>query len=198
MRILIILQFLVFISIAASAQNDNSSTLNKKWDNMLERAETYEHYKVIKRTDLNDIWKEIQDSVVFLKAKLLNDANHIKKQDQQITDLQQHVAEVNAKLEAVQEEKDNMSFIGLSVDKYSYAAILWVIIFLVLAVAGLALFLYFNSNRVTRQKIQDYDLLSKSFEEYKQGKIEMERKLKRELQTNLNLIEDLKSRRSKI
>lgn len=191
MKIFTILTLLMLSAGAAFSQN-SGSTLNKKWDIMLEKAENYEHYKVIKKVELNEVWKSVQDSVSRLKAELKQERSQIKDQAEQITTLQKQLEEVKTQLDGVSEERDSMSFLGAQVDKYSYATTLWFIIFIVLGGCGVLFFLFQNSNRGTVQKIKDYDDLSKSFEEYKQSKIEMERKLKREMQTYINSIEELK------
>lgn len=187
MKRFVILPVLFFIAGTALSQS-----LNDKWDHMLDKAETFQHYKVIKRVELSDVWKSVQDTVGQLKTELIKERAQIKQQQEQIAALQKEVAELTGVIEKTKIDRDSMSFLGMSVDKYNYANTLWFIIFGILAGAGILFYLYRNSNVVTVQKINEYDQLSKSFEEYKQSKIEMERKLKRELQTYMNKIEELK------
>jgi hypothetical protein len=193
MKKIIIFPILMFVATLAFSQG-NSESLNKKWNGMLERAESYQFYKVIKKSDLDMVWKAVQDSVNRGKNDLIRERNQVKQQQVQIEHLQKQDYEVKAKLERVSKEKNSMVFLGMDVNKYTYTAILWVIIILVLAGCGILFFLFYNSNNITIQKINEYEHLSKTLEEYKYGKIEMERKLKRELQTYINKIEELKNK----
>lgn len=193
MKTIVLFSLLVCFTGAALAQ-DAPSTLNQKWETVMENAEDYQYYKVIKKSELNGVWKSVQDSVSRFKGELVQERTKIKQQQKQIALLQKQVGEVQEKLASVSEEKDDMTFLGTSVDKYSYANTLWIIIGTILAGCAVLFFLYKNSHKVTSQKIQEYDHLFNRFEEHKKGTIEKERKLKRELQTQVNMIEELKSK----
>jgi hypothetical protein len=193
MQRFMILAIFLFTSGIALSQNTNVS-LNEKWEKMLDKAESFENYKVIKKTELSDLWKSVQDTVSILRTELKQERSKLTIQQDQITTLQKHTAEVNGNLESVKGERDSMNFLGMQVDKYSYAFTLWALVFIILAGCCVLFFMYRNSNVTTTQKISEYEQLSKSFEEYKQGRIEMERKLKREVQTYMNQIEELKKR----
>jgi thiamine biosynthesis lipoprotein ApbE len=190
-----IMIFPVFMLLAGVALSQGSSeSLSKKWNTMLDKAESYQLYKVIKKTDLEGVWKAIQDSSNQVKKELAQEKIKVKRQGSQIDQLQKQDYEVKAKLERISKEKNSMGFLGMDVNKYTYTAILWFIIILVLLSCGILFFLYFNSNNTTIQKISDYEQLSKTLEEYKYSKIEMERKLKREIQTYMNKVEELKNK----
>jgi hypothetical protein len=191
-RIMIFPAFMFLAGVALSQGNNES--LNKKWNTMLDKAESYQFYKVIKKSDLDGVWKAVQDSSNKVKNELIQERMEVKKQDAQIAQLQKQDYEVKAKLDRITKEKNTMGFLGMDVNKYTYTSILWIIIILVLSGCGILFFLYYNSNNTTVQKINDYEQLSKTLEEYKYSKIEMERKLKREIQTYMNKIEELKNK----
>jgi hypothetical protein len=191
MKKLIIIPLILLIHSISFSQNNES--LNTRWDKMLNKSSTFENYKVIKKTELADFWKFVQDSVSTLKSQLVQERTLIAKQKSEIDQLQKQSVEVNSSLESTRNEKDTMTFMGMDVDKYSYATTLWIFIFLILAGCGALFYMFQNSNKVTSQKTSDYESLNKSFEEFKQNKIEVERKLKREIQTQMNKIEELKS-----
>ena len=167
-------------------------TLNRRWEYMLDKSNNYQLYKVIKKTDLTDVWKAVQDSVSFLQIQLAREKVKITQLEAQIRDLKAQVNEIDQKHKAVTIEKDNIRFLGGGVNKHTYVNVLWAIILIILIGSGVLFTLFINSNRITQQKKGEYDDLFKSFEEYKIGKIELERKLRRELQTNMNMIEELK------
>lgn len=188
--VVFITMLLAFTAIKAQ---EAKPTLEEKWESMLEKAETYQHYKVIKKTDLKDVWKSVQDSIVRFKTELVQERKKITGQQAQIESLQKEVTDLKSRLNSITKEKDSMTFMGGQVDKYSYASALWVIIAIVAIGCGILFFLFQNAHRVTRQKIKKYEDLFTEFEEHKKLNLEKERKLKRELQTQVNLIEELKS-----
>ncbi|HEY8402280.1 MAG TPA: hypothetical protein VIK89_13520 [Cytophagaceae bacterium] len=187
----------LLITAGVAMSQPKATSLNEKWNTVLQDAETYQHYKVIKISELNQMWKTVQDSVSALKTQIKNENAEIKEQQAQIKALQEEVASLKDQLTSVSIEKDNMKFLGMEVDKYSYATSLWAFIFITLAGCGVLFYLFKNSHKVTKQKIMEYEHLFNRFEDYKKNKIETERKLKRELQTNINLIEELKLRQTR-
>ena len=188
----IIIAFAIFLSSLSTYAQSKGPTLNKRWEGMLSRSNNYQLYKVVKKTDLEEVWKAVQDSVNHLQNQLVREKSKIPTLDTQIKDLKKQVDEIDQKHQAVTIEKDNIVFLGAGVNKHTYVNILWVMIALIIVGAVILFFLFKNSNRITNQKKNEYDHLFKSFEEYKMSKIEMERKLRRELQTNMNMIEELK------
>jgi len=189
MKKLFIFYLLMIASQIGWSQNQ---TLNQKWNNMLENAETYQHYKVIKKVELAEVQKAVTDTVTALEAEIKQEAAQIKEQKGQIASLQQEIDQLKLKIETLSNAKDNMTFMGNSVDKYSYAHTLWFFVFLILAACAVLFFFFRRSNHIAVQKVNDYEDLFSRFEEYKKNKIETERKLKRELQTQLNLLEEFK------
>jgi hypothetical protein len=165
-------------------------SLNQRWGTILDKSETYQHYKVIKKTDLADVWKNVEDTIAFLKKDLTKEGKQIENQKEQIAALEVQLSQAKENLGLMTTAKDQMMFMGAAVNKYSYVNSLWITVFSILAVCLILFFLFNRSNSVTKQKISDYEDLFDRFEEYKKSKIEMERKLKRELQTQLNLLEE--------
>lgn len=172
---------------------DDAKFLDTKWDKMLSKSNSYQNYKVINKADLTDIWNNVQDTVKKFKTELDQERKEIKNQKSQITSLEKKVEELKSNLEQIKEEKDNMTFMGASVDKYGYAGFLWFIIAALGAGILIFFFLFNKSNRVTKQKISDYENLFNDFEDHKKNSLEKERKLKRDLQTQINLTEELKN-----
>ena len=188
---------LAALSCASFAQNP-TVTLNQKWSQAIDKAETYQHYKVVKITDINETWKAVQDTIKGLKSQLKDERAVIVQQKEQIGSLEKQVKEVQAKLDEVTKGVENISFLGMEVNKYSYGNTLWTIIGVVLAGCAVLFFLFNNSNRITNQKIHEYESLFSDFEEYKKNALEKERKLKRDLQTQINKIEEMKTGKGRL
>lgn len=194
MKTFLIFPILLFATTLSFSQN-TGETLDKKWDKMLNKAETFQLYKVINKAELGSVWKSVQDTVSQYKVLLNKERSQISQQQSQIASLQKQLSAVQTKLASETSVKDNMTFMKMEVNKYTYTTLLWVLIIIGFAGCAVLLFLFLNSNRTTVRKTKDYEQLFKELEEYKQSKIEVERKLKREIQTNMNTIEELKSKK---
>jgi uncharacterized protein HemX len=85
----------------------------------------------------------------------------------------------------------SLSVFGLDINKQLYVILSWVVILALGILAGVFVFLYKKSKVVTDQKIQAYDEISQEYKEYKQNAREREIRIKRELQTEANKVEEL-------
>ncbi len=116
----------------------------------------------------------------------------VASQQTEITQLKNQTKELNAALSQNEADKNSVSFLGIKANKFAYLSTLCLLLVIALVGIGVLYYLYSNSNVITSQKVNAYQLLSKEFDEYKLGKIEMERKLRRELQTQVNKLEEIK------
>lgn len=187
MKKITIFIFLVIISTTAFSQ-----TLEQKWVKMLERAENYEPYKVIKKVELADFWKSTHDTLQRYQKELKSERAAIANQKTEIAQLKAQAIELNTKLAQNETDRNSVSFLGIKANKFAYLSTLCFLLVIALVAIGFLFYLYTNSNIITAQKINAHQMISKEFDEYKLGKIEMERKLRRELQTQVNKLEELK------
>lgn len=174
---------------------DNDLSIKERWSKTIDKSETYNEYKVIKRTALSELWKAVEDTMNGLRQDLAEERSVVKSQASQITSMKKEAEEKETLLQNAISERDNMSFLGMPVEKSVYSTMMWIFVFILSGICAFLFFLFKRSHSVTTEKIRDYDQLQKAFEEYKQGKMEMERKLKREMQTYINKIEEMRNRR---
>lgn len=165
--------------------------LDEQWNKMIGKANTYQSYKVIKISELNTMWESVQEHVKKQDMGLANENNTTMQQKIKIAKLETQVVMLNNRIAQSNNEKDNIKFLKFTFNKHAYTTVLWLFIGLTLLSVAVLFYLYYSSNKITVQKIKDHTELSKAFEEYKQSKIEVERKLKRELQTYLNKSEEM-------
>jgi hypothetical protein len=181
----------LIIALAANAQ-DTLNTLDSRWNYMLSKAENYEAYKVINKNQLNEMYKSIQDSLAKFRADLLAEKNKVKDQNNQILLLDKQIKDGKTKFDQVSDEKNSIGFMGIQINKYAYVSLLWIVLIGVAAGSVLMFFLYRNAKNIARAKSQEYSVLEKQLEEAKAAKTETERKLKREIQTLINKLDELK------
>jgi hypothetical protein len=183
---------LLLITASFSFAQDTLNTLESKWNYMLKKAENYQDYKVINKIQLNDMYKSIQDTLSKLRSDLRNERIKVKGQNDQIISLDKQIKDDKTGFEMVSSEKNSIGFLGMQINKYAYVTLLWIIVIGLSVGSALMFFLYKNSKKITRVKSEEYAGLAKQLEEAKAAKTETERKLKREIQTMVNKLEELK------
>jgi hypothetical protein len=181
-------------------------TLQQQFNSMKYRSSSYQEfnhdYKVVRVDHLDRFWKNIQDS---LKGREQSIRQVGKATEQALVkarqDLQAQQTEVKAlkrdnlqKEQAIQKTAHNvesLSVFGLDINKQLYVILSWLVILGLGILAGVFVYLYKKSKVTTDQKIHAFDEISQEYKEYKQNAREREIRIKRELQTEANKIEDL-------
>ena len=168
----------------------SAQTLNEKYNQLLESTETYEQYKVIPRTDLNAFWSEVMDSVNRQSGIISGLESQLKNEQVKVVEAQNQEQEAQAKLDESLKFNDSIVFVGINFSKTSYHIMVWLII-VVLAVLGVISYLmYLRSNSVTSSAKRELEALSTEFEEHRHRSREKQVKLKRDLQTAVNKLNE--------
>ena len=168
-------------------------TLEKKWNSMVEKSNSYNSHKIIRSEELNGMWSSVQDSLMMMRVRVKNEQNKVNTQNSEITNLNAKIKASNERFNAVSQERDNADDRASS--NVTYILTLWICLAIVCLICAVLYFLFNKSNSLTKQKTNDYEQLLKSFEDYKTSKLEVERKLKREIQTYMNTVEEMKTKR---
>jgi hypothetical protein len=181
-------------------------TLQQQFNSMKFRSSTHSEYnrdyKVVRIDHLERFWKNVQDSLkgreqAIRQAGKATEQALIKARQ----DLKTQQALVQAlKLDNQQKEQSikktahdvaSLSVFGLDINKQVYLILSWVVILGLGILAGVFAFLYKKSKVVTDQKIQAFDEITQEYKEHKQNAREREIKIKRDLQTEANKVEEL-------
>lgn len=160
-------------------------------------------FKVVRITRLDNFWQSVQDS---LKARENNikqagrsTADALQKAQKNIAGLENELQRV--KQENLQKEKQiqqtthnisHLSVLGIDINKQVYVVISWIIILGLMALAGIFAYLYKNSKKITDEKIKAFEEISQEYKQHKQSAREKETKIKRDLQTEVNRVDELK------
>jgi preprotein translocase subunit SecF len=167
-------------------------TLKQQYESLMNVSTSYEDYKVIKIEKFNSFWENIQDSLAVTgaeKQKLRKTLENVKGD---LINTQIKLGEITAKLDASDHDRDRISFIGIPLTKVVYNSLVWGII-IILAVMTLYFFSRFKrSNNITRSTKKECDTLYNEFDNYKKNSRDKELLLKRELQTAINTIDELR------
>ena len=191
MRLTINLLALTILLGSFSIQAQEKS-LVLSFEDILAKAETYEKYKVIKREDLVGFKRSLTDSLQDLgKAK-----NGLEEQvallTQKVDLLNEKLLIAESSLQNSQLHNDVIGFLGLKVKKGTYHAIIWSFITLLLLVLGVIYARIKHACAVVKRVKEAYTRILEEYRAQRFAATEKQMKLKRELQTALNHLEDLR------
>jgi len=194
MKLIISFLTLLLFSLSVSSQNNkddekgslNSGTIDSQFDYLYKISPKWEDYRSIKINNLFKFKKNVADSLVLGREKLITANTTIATQKSEIEKLKVTLGETNENLTSVTSEKDNINFLGISMSKSGYNTILWSIIGVLAAATALFVIKFKRSNVVTVDAKKGKSEIEEEFESYRQRSIEREQKLRRELQDEIN------------
>lgn len=190
---LIVCSLLIIYTTELRAQAP-SPTLAEQYQEIVGRAGSYQGYKQVRETRLQALWKSSLDSLQRERQLLREAQAKLGTNDDAVGGVKAELDAKNKELAAAKASKDEISVLGMSFEKRTYNSIVWGLI-LVLA-AGIA-FLIYRAGAAGKEAKYRTDLYNELFEEFREHKVkanEKEKKLARELQTERNLIAELKGR----
>lgn len=189
----IVLLFLVF-NFKLKAQEKNidtiatnkistlSGTLAEQYVQVVVRSGSYKVYKNIKKTKIEEFWKNINDTLEY-QRQLIQKANTSPSHNNKtITDLKAKIDSLeNVRLEPIKssnEESSNTTYLWISIFGLSIALIF-------------ALLKTRLASKEANHRTELYEQLSEEIREQRMKATEREKKLGRELQTERNRVEEL-------
>lgn len=183
---------LLCISAALTSAGQDSLPLEGKFENMMSRYNTYERYKVIPIVELQNFWAEVEDTVGNRNQTINRLEAQINAQQAEVDTLQRRLTSVQNALQESRLKNDTIEFLGIPFSKSGYHVTVWMIIGILAIICLFVYYLYKRSNNVTTKMKKEFELLKNEFENHKDKSREQQLRLKRELQTALNLIEEMK------
>ncbi len=179
--------FLSLLSLNAqeeSAENKpglDSGTLDSQFNYIFEKSESYEAYKVVKKSSLLKIKANTLDSIKVLKESIKSLETESEKQQSEINNLKTTLKDTNEKLSYATKEKDSFVFLGFLMGKGSYNVFVWSLVFILTAAVIVMFLLYKRSHSVTAKTKQDLVDKQEEFDSHRKWALEREQSLSRDL-----------------
>ena len=197
--LLIVLVFLFssFHSFSQDSQEETTepdNTLENQFRVMKSSSNTYQIYKVVKLTSLDEFWRTVSDSLKVERGEVKSLKAEVVGLNAEVSNLEGQIAVRDSHLEEQEFQIEHMSFLGMSITKGAYVTITWIIIFVLFFTAIILYFRFKSANRITVKAKNEYSELDEEFENHKKRARETESKIKRELQTELNTVQELKQK----
>ena len=196
-KFIFLIAALFFVNFAYSqdtlaVKKDNS--LNGQYTELLKKSWGQKGYKNINQARLQNLWRNVQDSLRAEKRKYAPLETQINTQKKTIDDLKAQTAAAQQNLAQSQASVDEISFLGIPVRKSTYNMIMWGAVILLAAGLLIVIFTAGKNIREARYRRQLFDEVSEEYQNFKVKANEKEKKLARELQTERNRVEELLER----
>ncbi|TDE05623.1 hypothetical protein [Flavobacterium hiemivividum] len=164
----------------------NLATVEGQFQNIIDKSNSFQDYKVIKKTSLLKLQSNVLDSLKVSKNKVLANVNFLNSQKRAIADLEAKSANSETILANLKSEKDSISLLGIPLEKTFFKTLFFFIVIGLIATLVFFIFKFKQSNIITIESKLALQQSEKEFEIYKEKALEREQKAMRRLQDELN------------
>jgi septal ring factor EnvC (AmiA/AmiB activator) len=164
----------------------NQNTLEDQFTEVIDKSNSYQEFKVIKKFKINQLKKSVLDSVAAFEATIDTLTSEIGAQKDEISTLNQTLTSTNNDLAASREKENGIYLFGMLLQKSTYNIILWSIIGILVMLTGVFVIKFKRSNAITREANLKLEETEAEFDSHRQRSLEREQQLRRKLQDELN------------
>lgn len=162
------------------------NTLGEQMQDAFDKSNSFQEYKVIKKTQLASLRTNILDSVARLEREITSQDSEIGLQKTVIDSLKQNLSKTQQDLSNSIENEDGIKVLGILTSKSSYNTTMWSIILFLLVAAGFLFYRFLNSAKITNAAQLKMAEMEIEIEDYRRNSLEREQKLRRKLQDEIN------------
>lgn len=167
-----------------------TSDITDSFQKLVKDASTWENFKVIPIAKVQAFGNQLEDSTSQSQIKIEQLTEKIADQKVRIDSSKSSIDTLQASLDESQRTNDEISFVGFSFSKNGYHIFVWLIICILALIIVVIYMLYLRSNSLTRQYKRDLEQVREELENQRSKAHENQVKLKRELQTMMNLMSE--------
>lgn len=187
MKLSKLVYILLFVtSITTAQQAKDTLTVQEQFDRIYRISSSYQEYKVVKKTTYQELKNNVLDSLNKIKKESTSKDAIIESKKDSITQIKQVYQILEADVNQLIAEKNNISLLGLSLSKSQYSIFVWSIILVLAILLSFFVFRFSNSNVVTKKAKEDLQELEDEFATHKKKSLDREQKLRRQLQDEIN------------
>lgn len=190
--LLMVATLLPAASTLAQPSDSTVQSIEDRYQQVIQGGSTWERYKVIPITEtvqfgeqLADTMAQSRQATAALRRQLADGKGERDSLVATITELQQS-------LEKTAQERDSIQFLGGNLSKGFYHTVVWSLIAGCAALAIFCYLLYLRSNRLTIHVRKELDTMRREYDAHREKSREIQVKLKRDLQTAVNTLEELR------
>ena len=186
----------VLIATNGFSQEENNDSLNLKsqFQTLKKESNNYQIYKVVKESRLDKFWSSVADTLKVNQEQIHSLQTELTSLNGQVEELHGKVSDRDTKLTDQEFNIEHMTFLGMPLTKSTYVTFTWTIIFILFIIALVLFFRFRSANTVTVRTRKEFNLLQEEFESQKKKARETESRIKRDLQTEINQVVELKAK----
>lgn len=166
-------------------------SLESQFNKLMEYS-TYERYKVVPITEMNGFWANINDTLSVRNSAVGELKTRIQELEVELDTINRELNVTQKKLASSLLVNDQIEFVGISFNKTAYHVMVWSIMVVLLVLGSLGYMMYLSSNKTTTKAKKESEGLRAELEDFKDKARETQVRLKRELQTAVNSIEEMR------
>ena len=185
--------FVLLMTLSFTVYAQENTPLRTVLSDIMSESESYQEYKVIKASKLLNFRAAMSDSINDYQLQIKNLEMSVVETKAELKAIQAELNIIKDKLMVSERENAKIGFLGLSVRKGFYNAMVWSIIALL---ATIVLVVYTRIKHVCSVVKRVKSAYSKIVDEYRHQRFqatENQITLRRELQTALNRLETIES-----
>ena len=175
-----------FVVSTTGFSQDDTNSIENQFIKVVDKSNNYQEFKVIKKTKIEGLRKNVMDSIRALEAKITTSQVEIEKQKSEIALLTQNLNTTKSNLAASIEKEDGIEVLGIVTKKSTYNTILWSIILALIAILGLIFYKYKSSHDITKSTKQKLTEVEADFDAHRKKSLVNEQLLRRKLQDEIN------------
>lgn len=168
------------------AQVSSETTIDENFEELITTSNNFKGYKVVDTEQLTKLQKLTSSRIAELKEEIAASKEATSAHEAQVAQLRAELESMEAQLNAVTSEKDNISFMGMSLSKAGYNTTMWSIIGILVLALALFVVRFKRSHIHTQEARKNLNEMEKEFDAYRVKALEKEQRLGRLLQDEKN------------
>jgi len=192
---LIVLLLTLIVSNNIYGQNSDSTKsplLHIQFQELVDNAESYNEFKVMKKQSLDGFIKTMSDTLAAVNNLKSNAYEVVVDQKGKIENLQNIIIEKDSLINDAEVGKNTISVIGIEFQKGTYSVASVILVVLLIGIIVVLIISGKTNNSITKEAKSNLTKIEQELEEYKKRALDIQMKLKRELQTERNKLLDNK------
>lgn len=196
MKSTVFLSILLLSIFSAYAQEQNlPSNLDNQYSDLKEKAETYNEFKVIRETRLDEWYNVIQDSIRNLKSQIVDEKKYSEGLNDTISSINSRMEQLTNSVQEFEHGQTHITVLGIDFTKKGFVILTFIVEAILVIILIILSFKFYDSHRVTSETLREHEHQTQEFEEYKRRALEKQTKLARDLQTAQNRLDELRKKR---
>lgn len=178
--------FILLLSTYGFSQTSEDSTIDEKFNELIENSNSFKGYKVVDTGELTTLKNLTSRRIADLKEEISSSNEAALAYKEEIATLQKNVEALQNDLQTITAEKDAITFLGFPFSKTSYKSTMWGVVGILVLALSFFIFRFKKSHVHTREARKNLAELEKEFDVYRSKALEKEQRLGRLLQDEKN------------